>query len=236
MPKYIGEPEFRHGAPEKIGVLVTNLGSPENCDTGSVRRYLAEFLADPRVVEVPRFLWRIILHGIILRFRPSRSAKAYAKVWTADGSPLIDIAARQKDGIEQRLRKVFGENVEVELAMRYGKPSVPDALERLNLKNVRKLLVYPLYPQYSAVTGASTFDAVAAVLTQKRWIPELHTINQYHDEPGYIDALATSVESHWEEHGRGERLLMSFHGVPRRYLLNGDPYHCQCHKTARLLA
>lgn len=236
MPKYSGEPRFRHGQRTRIGVLLANLGSPDEATTSSVRRYLAEFLMDPRVVEVPRLLWRIILHGVILRIRPSRSAKAYQTVWTDEGSPLICISREQTDGIRTRLKQRFGDDIKVELAMRYGNPSVPDALAKLNDQNVRNLLVLPLYPQYSAVTSASTFDAVAAVFTRKRWIPELRMINQYHDHPGYIAALAQSVRNYRHEHGQGERLLMSFHGIPKRYLINGDPYHCQCHKTARLLA
>ncbi len=236
MPKYSGEPQFKHGQRSRIGVLVANLGSPDEATTRSVRKYLAEFLMDPRVVEVPRVIWRVILHGVILRIRPSRSAKAYQTVWGEDGSPLISISKAQASGIATRLKQRYGDDLVVELAMRYGNPSVPNALEKLNQHNVRNLLVLPLYPQYSAVTSASTFDAVAAVFTRKRWIPELRMINQYHDHPGYIAALAKSVRKHWEKHGRGERMLMSFHGIPKRYLTNGDPYHCQCHKTARLLA
>ncbi|MEM7081469.1 MAG: ferrochelatase [Pseudomonadota bacterium] len=236
MPKYSGEPDFRHGQHTRIGVLLANLGSPDEATTASVRRYLAEFLMDPRVVEVPRLLWRIILHGVILRIRPRRSAAAYQTVWEKEGSPLIRISKDQMRGVAERLQRRFGDHVAVDLAMRYGNPSVPDALARLNQQNVRQLLVLPLYPQYSAVTSASTFDAVAAVFTHKRWIPELRMINQYHDHPGYIQALARSVRDYWAEHGQGERLLLSFHGIPKRYLTNGDPYHCQCHKTARLLA
>lgn len=236
MPKYSGEPRFKHGKPSRIGVLVANLGSPDEATTRSVRKYLAEFLMDPRVVEAPRVIWRIILHGVILRVRPSRSAKAYQTVWGEDGSPLISISKAQAKGVAARLKERYGDDIVVELAMRYGNPSIPSALEKLNAQNVRNLLVLPLYPQYSGVTSASTFDAVAAVFTRKRWIPELRMINQYHDHPGYIAALTKSVRDYWQQHGRGERLLMSFHGIPKRYLVNGDPYHCQCHKTARLLA
>ncbi len=236
MPKFSGEPDFKHGQRTRIGVLLANLGSPDEATTKSVRRYLAEFLMDPRVVEVPRIIWRVILHGVILRIRPRRSAKAYQEVWGADGSPLISISRAQAQGVAVRLKQRFGDDINVELAMRYGNPSVSSALEKLNAKNTRHLLVLPLYPQYSAVTSASTFDAVAKVFTRKRWIPELRMINQYHDHPGYIKALAQSLKDYWNTHGRGERLLMSFHGIPKRYLTNGDPYHCQCHKTARLLA
>jgi len=236
MPKFSGESEFRHSTPRRVGLLLTNLGSPDDPSTSSVRRYLNEFLMDPRVVEVPRLIWRMILSGVILRIRPRRSAKAYQKVWQNDGSPLISISKAQCAGVAQRIKARFGDDVVVDVAMRYGNPSIPDRLTALNQQNVRHLLVLPLYPQYSAVTSASTFDAVAKVFTRKRWLPELRMINHYHDHPGYISALADSVRAHWQEHGRGQRLLMSFHGIPQRYLRNGDPYHCQSHKTARLLA
>lgn len=236
MGRYQNEPEFRHDGPRRLGILITNLGTPDAAESGAVRRYLAEFLSDPRVVEIPRVLWWVILHGIILRVRPRRSAAAYRKVWGEDGSPLLTIAESQRAGLEEALaRRVPGDHV-VALAMRYGNPSIPAVLETLRVQGVRRLLVLPMYPQYSATTTASTFDAIARVFMRRRWIPELRTINHYHDEPGYIDALAESVRAHWEQNGRGERLLFSFHGIPKRYLLNGDPYHCQCQKTARLVA
>ena len=169
MPKFSGEPDFKHGQRTRIGVLLANLGSPDEATTKSVRRYLAEFLMDPRVVEVPRIIWRVILHGVILRIRPRRSAKAYQEVWGADGSPLISISRAQAQGVAVRLKQRFGDDINVELAMRYGNPSVSSALEKLNAKNTRHLLVLPLYPQYSAVTSASTFDAVAKVFTRK-WV------------------------------------------------------------------
>lgn len=236
MPKYTGETGFHHNAPRRVGLLLTNLGSPDEPTTSAVRRYLAEFLMDPRVVEVPRLIWRMVLHGVILRIRPPRSARAYQKVWEKQGSPLISISKAQCEGIAKRMHEQFGDDVVVDLAMRYGNPSTPDTLAALNKQNVRHLLVLPLYPQYSAVTSASTFDAIAKVFTRKRWLPELRMINQYHDHPGYIAALAASVQTYWEKNGRAQKLLMSFHGIPMRYLKNGDPYHCQSHKTARLLA
>jgi protoporphyrin/coproporphyrin ferrochelatase len=217
-------------------VLVTNLGTPDAPETGALRRYLKEFLWDPRVVEVPRPLWWLILNGVILRIRPSRSAKAYRTVWTEEGSPLLSCARAQVAGISERLAARVSGPVEVVLGMRYGNPSIPSALAQLQALNVERLLVLPLYPQYSASTTASTFDAVAAVLMRWRWIPELRFITRYHDEHGYLEALAASIREHWAEHGRGEHLVMSFHGVPRRYLDQGDPYHCQCVKTGRLLA
>lgn len=236
MTHYLGSEGFRHGATEKLGVLVTNLGTPDAPETGALRRYLKEFLWDPRVVEVPRPIWWLILNGVILRIRPRRSARAYRTVWTEQGSPLLACARDQVAGIRERLAARLSAPVEVELGMRYGNPSIRSALEQLHGQGVRRLLVLPLYPQYSASTTASTFDAVAATLMRWRWIPELRFIGRYHDEPGYIAALAASVRDHWAEHGRGEHLVMSFHGVPRRYLDAGDPYHCQCVKTGRLLA
>jgi len=227
---------FKHGGPSKLGILMLNLGTPEAPTPSAVRRYLAEFLNDPRVVEVPRPLWWLILHGVILRVRPARSAKAYQAVWTDRGSPLLDIARRQAAGLQEILTRTLGPRVQVELGMRYGNPSVARALTRLREKNVRRLLVLPLYPQYSGTTTASSFDAVTDELSTWRWLPELRFINQYHDDPAYIDALAASVRAVWSEHGKPERLLFSFHGIPKRYFVAGDPYHCQCHKTARLVA
>jgi ferrochelatase len=200
-----------------------------------VRRYLAEFLKDPRVVEIPRPLWWLILHGVILRVRPSRSARAYQAVWTDRGSPLLDVAQRQAAGLQERLVQRFGNGLRVELGMRYGNPSVAEALGRLKQANVRRLLVLPLYPQYSGTTTASVFDAVTDELSTWRWLPELRFINHYHDNPAYISAVAESIRTAWAEHGEPERLLFSFHGIPKRYFMAGDPYHCHCHKTARMV-
>ena len=236
MPRYVNESQYRHDTPERLGVLLTNLGTPDAPTAGDVRRYLAEFLRDPRVVELPRALWLPILHGIILRIRPRRSAAAYAEVWGDDGSPLLAIANRQRDAMRQLLEQRFGERCVVELAMRYGNPSIESVLDRMRQQNVRRLVLLPLYPQYSATTTASTFDELTRVLSGWRWLPELRVVNQYHDEPGYIGALCASLAQYREAHGAGDRLLFSFHGIPKRYLLNGDPYHCQCHKTARLCA
>jgi len=228
--------DFRHDAPEALGVLLVNLGTPDAPTTPAVRRYLAEFLSDPRVVELPRPLWWLILHGVILRIRPARSAHAYQAVWTEQGSPLLDISQRLADVLGRRLAETLPGTVRVELGMRYGNPSIPAALRRLRDANCRRLLVLPLYPQYSATTTGSTFDAVTRELSTWRWVPELRTVNQYHDVPGHIEALAQSVRDHWAAHGRPDRLLFSFHGIPKDYFLGGDPYHCQCQKTARLVA
>jgi len=234
--KYQGVTDFRHDQPARIGVLVTNLGTPDAPTTGALRRYLGQFLADPRVVEVPRLLWRIILHGVILRLRPRRSAAAYRSVWTEDGSPLLIYTRQQSEALEKQLRLRHGDDVVVTYAMRYGNPSIDSALERLQQQGVRKLLVLPLYPQYSASTTASTFDNLAADFTRRRWLPDLRFISHYHDFGPYIEAMAQRIEAYWAEHGRADLLVLSYHGIPKRYLLNGDPYHCECYKSSRLLA
>lgn len=235
--KYIGNHGFSHDSTERLGVLLINLGTPDAPDVPAVRRYLREFLSDPRVIEAPRWLWWPILQGILL-VRPSRSAHAYRSVWRddADGSPLLHYSRLQLEALRAELGRRCAGPVVVELGMRYGNPSIPAALENLRRENVRRLLVLPLYPQYSATTTASAFDRVSHVLRQVRWLPELRFVNHYHDQEGYIRALANSIREHWEVHGRGEKLLFSFHGIPRRYLLAGDPYYCECQKTARLAA
>lgn len=227
---------YQHGAKEKLGILLVNLGSPEKPTASALRRYLGEFLWDPRVVEAPRWLWWLALHGIILRLRPRRSARAYAKVWTDQGSPLIATSVLQTRAVEKRLHQRFRGNLLVDLAMRYGKPSIRSSLEALRKAGARRLLVLPMYPQYSATTTASVFDEVTHVLSGWRWLPDLRFINHYHDHPKYIEALASSIRAHWQKHPRGQKLLFSFHGIPQRYFDNGDPYFCHCQKTARLVA
>lgn len=233
--KYLGNPDYRHGAVPATGILISNLGTPDAPTRRALRRYLAEFLADPRIVEAPRWLWRLALHGVILRVRPGRSAHAYSKVWTANGSPLLHYSRQQLDALRRRLSATNGE-LHIVLGMRYGNPSIASALESLRRLNIERLLVLPLYPQYSATTTASTFDAVSETLRQWRRVPALRFIDNYHDFPPYIEAMAGHIRGFWGSQGRAEKLLFSFHGLPRRYLLKGDPYHCQCHKTARLLA
>ncbi|MEL6870000.1 MAG: ferrochelatase [Pseudomonadota bacterium] len=236
MPRYIGETAFEHGDAQTIGLLVVNLGTPDDPSPKAVRRYLKQFLWDPRVVEQPRVLWWLILNLVILTIRPRKSAAAYQEIWTDDGSPLLIFSRAIADGVARELGEQTGSTIACELAMSYGSPSIPSALEKLREKNVRRLVVLPLYPQYSATTTGTVFDAVTRALSQQRWVPELRFINQYHDRPMLISALADSVRAHWREHGRGERLLFSFHGIPQRYFRAGDPYHCQCQKTARLVA
>lgn len=234
--KYRGHKEFRHDTPNVAGVLVVNLGTPAAPERRSVRRYLKQFLSDPRVVEYPRWLWWLILNGIILTIRPSRSAQAYRKIWTDDGSPLLVVSRRQVKALRRILDERYAGKVKVELGMRYGHPSIADALGRLDASTVRSLLVVPLYPQYSGSTTGSVFDEVADCLKQWRWLPAVRFINTYHDHPAYIDALAGKITEFRSRHAGSDHLVMSFHGVPKSYLLQGDPYYCQCFKTARLLA
>lgn len=235
MPHYLGSTDYDHRTPERIGVLLVNLGTPTAADTASVRRYLNEFLSDPRVIETPRWLWWLILHGVILRIRPSKSAHAYQLVWTEQGSPLLLNSQRLTDKLSEQLRNHLHQDAQVVLGMSYGEPSIAKALAQLHQAKVRKLIVLPLYPQYSGSTTGSVFDAVTSKLQNWRWVPELRFITQYHDHPAYIDALAESLRSHWQHHEKNH-LLLSFHGLPKSYLMQGDPYHCQCFKTARLLA
>ncbi len=235
MTRYNAYDDFKHDDADRVGVLITNLGTPASPATGDVRRFLAEFLSDPRVVEVPRPLWWLILHGVILRIRPARSARAYREVWGEEGSPLMVNSKRQRDALRARLANQHA-SIQVALGMRYGEPSIASALGELRAAGSRRILVLPLYPQYSATTTASTFDAVAKVFERWRWIPELRFVNHYHDHPRYIEALAERVHERWENEGRAARLLFSFHGIPLRYFQSGDPYYCQCQKTARLTA
>jgi protoporphyrin/coproporphyrin ferrochelatase len=233
---YLGDPDFEHGSPTQLGILLANLGTPDAPETGPVRRYLREFLWDPRIIELPRPLWWLILHGVILRIRPARSARAYRKVWTEAGSPLLAHTQRLAAGLQAKLHEALPGPAKVVVGMTYGNPSMAAALDELRAAGCRRLLVLPLYPQYSATTTGSVFDRLATRLQNTRWLPELRFITAYHDEPLFIEALAARIERHWQQHGRGARLLFSFHGIPRRYLDNGDPYHCHCHKTARLVA
>lgn len=227
---------YQHNQDLSTGLLITNLGTPDAPTPTALRRYLGEFLWDPRITEMPRWLWWLILHGIILRIRPAASAKKYAKVWTDAGSPLLSISQSQIDKLSTRLNAHFSAPLHIALGMRYGKPSIADALAELRAQHVQRLLVLPLYPQYSATTTASTFDAFSKVCQQMRWLPDIRFMSHYHDYPVYIDALAQAVETHINQHGKPDKLLFSYHGIPQRFFLAGDPYHCECHKTSRLVA
>ncbi len=224
-----------HGQPVRTGVLLCNLGTPDAPTPAALKKYLAEFLSDPRVVELPRWQWLPVLHGIILNTRPARSAKLYQKVWTDEGSPLLVTSLAQRDKLQVAL-DASADQIVVEIGMRYGNPSMQVALEALREKNCRKIIVLPLYPQYSGSTSGSTFDALTDILKSWRRVPELHVIDGYHDHEGYISALASSIRKHWAEHEKAEKLIFSFHGIPERYFKAGDPYPCFCRKTARLTA
>jgi ferrochelatase len=233
--RFAAEPAHSHDKPERSAVLLVNLGTPDAPTAAAVRRYLAEFLSDPRVVEIPGIVWRPILHGVVLRVRPSKSAAKYASIWTNEGSPLLVWTRKQV----ARLLGSLGERghaVLVQAAMRYGQPSIASALDTLKAQGATRVLVLPMYPQYAAATTGSTCDAVSAWARGVRRVPELRMVNQFHDDAGLVDALAARVSEHWMREGRGRMLVMSFHGLPARSLDLGDPYHCQCLKTARLLA
>lgn len=228
--------EDAHGASPATGVLISNLGTPDAPTAQALRRYLGEFLWDPRVVDMPRWLWWPILHGVILRIRPARSAHAYEKIWTERGSPLLANSQRQAAALQNGLKEYFKGPVVVALGMRYGTPSLKDAFDQLRAANAGRVLLLPLYPQYSSSTTASTFDAAAAILKKWKNIPELRLVKHYHDEPAYIRAVAESIRDNWRGREPGERLLFSFHGLPQRFLEQGDPYYYECHKSARLIA
>jgi ferrochelatase len=224
-----------HGQPAVTAVLLCNLGTPEAPTPAAVRRYLAEFLADPRVVEIPRAIWLPLLHGVILPLRSARSAARYRTIWTPEGSPLKVWTERQAKRLQGWLGQ-RGHRVRVAYAMRYGTPSMAGQLGALADAGATRILVLSAYPQYSGTTTASLVDAVGAWTRTRRHVPELRFVNRYHDDRRYVQALARGVERHWREHGRPDHLVMSFHGVPERTLHLGDPYHCECRKTARLLA
>lgn len=234
---YAHEPTYAHGTPEKTAVLLVNLGTPEAPTAQAVKPYLREFLSDPRVVEIPRAIWWLILNGIILNLRPKKSAAKYASIWTPEGSPLKVHTERQATLLLGYLsQKTKGASVVVDYAMRYGNPSIPDVLAKLKAQNCQRILLVPLYPQYAASATATVCDAVFSTLQQTRNMPALRTIKHFHDHPGYIKAVAQSIRDYWTLHGRPEKLVMSFHGVPRYTLDKGDPYHCECLKSGRLIA
>ena len=234
-PTFLGS-SAASARPGRAAVVVVNLGTPDAPTPAAVRRYLDEFLSDPRVIEKPRWVWQPILKLVILRIRPRRSAHAYARIWTDRGSPLLVHSQALCDALDRELQGGSAGPVSVHLAMRYGRPALRDVVAALNAEGVRRLIVVPLYPQYSATSTGAVIDALADTLKTLRWPPELRTIGDYHDDPAHIDALAQSVRAHWERHGRAERLLLSFHGIPQSYVEAGDPYLDHCRTTATLLA
>ena len=236
MARFSGDTAFEHGRKNRTGVLLCNVGTPDAPTPTAVRRYLAEFLSDPRIVEIPAVLWLPVLYSVILTTRPKRSARAYAAIWTAEGSPLLTISERLTAALKRNFEAKFDDELIVALGMRYGNPSIAIAFDQLLAANARRVLIMPLYPQYAGATTASAYDAVQARCRKLRWIPELRFVADYHADRRYIDAVSRSITEFWSLNGRGDRLLLSFHGIPRDYFLAGDPYHCQCQATARLLA
>lgn len=235
MARFLPEPPHQHGTPARIGILLVNLGTPDAPTPQAVRRYLREFLSDPHVVEIPRFLWWAALNLFVLTTRPKRSAERYAQIWTKDGSPLKVHTQRQAI----LLRGYLGERIKhpmvVEYAMRYGQPSIAERLQELKSQNCDRILLVPLYPQYAASTTGTVYAAALEYVVRMRNMPALRTVRHFHDHTGYINAVAQSIRDYWMHNGRPDRLVMSFHGVPRFTLDRGDPYHCECQKTARLL-
>jgi ferrochelatase len=234
--RYISSPDFHRDGAERIGILLVNTGTPEAPDTREVRRFLARFLSDPRVVELPRLVWLPILYGLVLPLRPAASAARYRKIWSAYGSPLLELSERLRAELSLTLAQRVLAPLTVEMAMLYSQPTVATALARLRESGAQRILVLPLYPQYCGATTGAVYDQVNAELRRWRWLPELRFVAEYHDQPGYIDALRASIVQHWEANGRTKHLLISFHGIPERSFHQGDPYFCKCQKTARLLA
>lgn len=235
--KFKGQTDYDHKGPSpKKGVLLVNLGTPDAPETPELRRYLKEFLSDPRVVEIPRLLWWLILHCFILPLRPKNSAALYRSVWTEEGSPLLVITKKQQQGLQQLMDAKYGEGQRpVVMGMRYGNPSIKSALAELAEQNVRDITVLPLYPQYCAATTGSTFDAIAAELKHYRWVPSIRFINGYHQHQQYLEAVGKTITDYLDANGMPDRLLFSYHGTPQRYLEKGDPYYCFCVQTTRLV-
>jgi ferrochelatase len=224
-----------HTEPPRAGVLVANLGTPDRPDSRSLRKYLREFLWDQRVVEVPRPLWWMILNFFIVPFRSPKSAEAYRRVWTERGSPLLYYTRDLADAMAQQFEREHP-RVNVYVGMRYGSPGIDEALEQARRDNVQRLIVLPLYPQYSATTTASVFDRLAEALNKIRWIPELRFISHYHYDEAWVEAVADRIRAHQQRHGKPDKLVFSFHGIPKKYLLSGDPYYCECQSSARRIA
>ena len=236
MPRYAPEPQYAHGATPRVGILLVQLGTPDEPTPKAVRIYLREFLSDPRVVEIPKPIWALILNGIILNVRPKQSAEKYAKVWMPEGSPLKVYTERQAQLLQGRIGMSTRAPFMVRYAMRYGNPGIEPVMDAMRAEGCDRILVVPMYPQYAASTTGTAMDEVGRILARTRNVPGLRFVKHFHDHPAYIRALGNSVRDYWRERGRPDKLLMSFHGLPRYTLDRGDPYHCECHKTARLLA
>lgn len=230
--KYNGQQSDIDNSNHKTGVLLVNLGTPDRPVCPGLRSYLAEFLMDPRVIEIPHLLRLILVRGIIVNFRSHKSAATYREIWTEQGSPLLINSQK----LSNKVATVLGENFIVELAMRYGAPSIADKLSALHQQGARKLIVIPLYPQYSGSTNGSTFDAIGKTLSKQRWVPDLTFVSAYYQRNEYIQAVGDSIKTHWQQNGRSQKLLMSFHGIPKKYTIKGDPYESQCQQSAQNIA
>ena len=237
MSRYLSDPPIQDAdLPSRTGVVLVNLGTPEEPTPAAVKTYLAEFLSDPRVVEIPRLVWKAILHGIVLNRRSRQSAEKYAQIWRNEGSPLRVFTQRQTQLLKGLLGEKFGDQLSVRYAMRYGRPAIRHVLDDLKAEGCERVLLVPLYPQYAASTTASVFDVIAAWCGRQRNVPALRLLKHFHDHPAYITALSNSVREFWRVQGRPDKLLMSFHGLPRYTYDRGDPYYAQCQHTASLLA
>jgi ferrochelatase len=230
--KYYGTEHDITNSNSKIGVLLVNLGTPDRPVCPGLRKYLGEFLMDPRVIELPSLLRMILVKGIIVNFRSHKSAAIYREIWTDDGSPLL----LNSLSLGAKTAEILGEDFELEVAMRYGNPSVDEKVKALHQKGVRKIIVVPLYPQYSGATNGSTFDAIGKALSKQRWVPSLNFVSDYYRYDSYIKAVGDSISEHWKKHGRNQKLVMSFHGVPQKYITKGDPYQSQCADSAQRIA
>jgi ferrochelatase len=236
MPRYSPEPAPNHGASRRTAVLLVNLGTPEAPTKSALRRYLGEFLWDPRIVEIPRPIWWLILNLFVLNLRPAKSAAKYARIWLPEGSPLKVHTERQAALLKERLAESGSPDVAVAWAMRYGQPSIAGMLDRLKADGAARVLVVPAYPQYAASSSGSVMDDVADWIKRTRNPLEIRFVKHFHDDPAYIASVVATVREYWADHGRPTKLLMSFHGLPRRSLDLGDPYYCECQKTGRLIA
>lgn len=230
--KYHGQEQDISNLSPKIGVLLVNLGTPDRPVCPGLRDYLSEFLMDPRVIELPSLLRAILVKGIIINVRSHKSAATYREIWTDEGSPLMINSLN----LGKKTAEILGDEFEVEVAMRYGNPSVQSKITALHEKGVRKIIAVPLYPQYSGATNGSTFDAIAKALTKQRWVPNLHFVSDYYERDTYIKAIGDSILDHWQKNGRNQKLIMTFHGVPKKYITRGDPYESQCKNSARRIA
>ncbi len=230
--KYFGQESDYQNSTHKVGVLLCNLGTPDRPVCPGLRKYLAQFLMDPRVIELPKVFRALLVRGIIVNFRSHKSAATYREIWTEDGSPLL----LNSLALGEKVAAMLGDDFHVEVGMRYGNPSIESCIQRLHESGVRKVIAIPMYPQYSGSTNGSTFDAIGAALSKQRWVPDLNFVSDYWQHQAYITAIGESVKAHWAEHGRKQKLVMSFHGVPKKFSTRGDPYEWQCKESAQRIA